>query len=69
MTPERPPDPQTVRLYSVPDAAYLLGVSERYVWELIREGVLARVRMGHRTLVRDDELAALIERNTERGLG
>lgn len=57
------------RCYSVPDAADILGMSARYVWALLREGTLNPVRLGHRTFVRDDELAALIERNTDRGLG
>jgi len=72
-TEERPadqPDPaKAVRLYTVVEAADILGVSERYVWELIREGVLHRVRFGLRTTrVRDDELAALVDQHTQRGL-
>lgn len=67
--PSQPEPAKTVRLYSVPHAADILGVSERVVWTLIREGKLSRVRFGPQTTrVRDDELAALVEQNTERGL-
>ena len=62
------PDPAaTVRLYSVPTVATILDVTERFVWTLIREGKLHRVRIGARSLIRDDELARLIDEATERG--
>jgi excisionase family DNA binding protein len=62
-----PPGGSAPQLHSVRDAAKILGsVSERFVWQLVHDGVLTRVRIGSRTLVRDDELAAYIEANTER---
>lgn len=62
---ETPARPLTPRLWSVTAAADQLDVTPRYVWSLIASGVLSRVRMGGRTLVRDDELAELIESSTE----
>lgn len=57
-------------LYSVPNAAQLLGnMSERRVWQLLAEGELRRVTIGHRTFVRGDDLLALIDRHTTNGDG
>jgi len=50
--------------YSVPDAAKAIGVSKNAIWEMLRLGELRRVKLGARTLVRHDDLRALIERNT-----
>lgn len=50
--------------YSVPDAAVRLGVCKNTVWNLIKAGELRRVKLGARTLVRSDDLRAIIERNT-----
>lgn len=59
------PAAASVRLHSVAVAADLLGgMSQRFVWQLIADGVLSRVKIGRRTLVRDDELAAFIDANT-----
>jgi len=59
------PDALATRLYSVKRTAELLGqVSERFVWQLIADGVLGTVKVGSRTLVRDDELARYIDFNT-----
>ena len=58
-------DYPTSRLWSIPDAAQRLGVSQRYVWQLIAQGVLRRVRLGRRTLVRDDDLVRYIDSHTE----
>jgi excisionase family DNA binding protein len=67
MNPGDPlPEARAVRLYSIPAAAELLGVSERYVWQLIADGVLSKVEQGRRTMIRDDELAAYIEAHTVR---
>ena len=64
-----PPTPCTVRLYSVPVAADLIGgMSERYVWQLIADGVLRKVVQGRRTMVRDDDLARYIDEHTEGGV-
>ena len=56
------------RLWSIPDAATerLGGVSERYVWQLIADGDLRSVKLGRRTFVRDDDLAAYIDAHTGR---
>lgn len=59
------PAPCSVRLWSIPDAAERLGgVSERYVWQLIAEGRLRAVKLGRRTFIRDDDLAAYIDAHT-----
>ena len=59
------PPPKAPRLYSVRDSAKLLGdVSERFVWQKIHDGVLRTVKLGSRTLLRDDDLAAYIDANT-----
>ena len=73
-TTTEPDHPQAVRLYSVETAADILDVSPRRVWELIREGSLRRVRLregprGGHTRVRDDDLAAFIDRSTVAGDG
>lgn len=61
------PAPETPRLYSIDQAADILDVSPRMVWQLIRDGALSRVKFGAKTTkVRDDELAALVERMTDR---
>ena len=55
------------QLHSVPTASKLLGgISERTVWRYISEGVLKPVRLGGRTMLRDDDLARLIEQATEK---
>jgi excisionase family DNA binding protein len=60
------PPAEAVRLYSIRDAAKLLGnVSERFVWQLMHDGVLKPVRIGSRTLLRDDHLAAYIDSCTD----
>lgn len=61
------PKARTPRLWSVASAADLLDTNERTVWRMIRRGQLSRVRgVTGKTMVRDDELAALIEANTDR---
>ena len=58
-------DQPSSRLWSIPDAADRLGVSQRYVWQLIAQGVLRRVKLGRRTLVREDDLIRYIDGHTE----
>lgn len=58
------PPGEAPRLYSVKSASELLCVSERYVWQLISDGVLRTVKIGSRRLLRDDELAAYIDSQT-----
>ena len=52
------------RVYRVPEAAGRLGVSERYVWQLITDGELREVRQGRKVGVRDDDLRDYINRHT-----
>jgi excisionase family DNA binding protein len=60
------PAAQAPRLYSVKSAAELLGgVSERFVWQLISDGVLKTVHVGSRRLLRDDDLARYINAHTD----
>jgi excisionase family DNA binding protein len=58
----------STRLWSIPQAAERLGMSERYVWNLVADGTLRTVKQGRRTLVRDDDLAAYIDARTENGV-
>jgi excisionase family DNA binding protein len=62
MVAELPPSSQ---LWSIREAAERLGVSERYVWQLIADGVLRKVKLGRRTMVRDDDLIRYIASHTE----
>ena len=58
------PPPIAVRLYPVPIVADMLGMSERFVWQLIYDGKLAHVKISTRVRVRDDDLATYIDRHT-----
>lgn len=49
-------------LYTVPDAAIQLSVSERKMRDLIAEAAVDSVLIGRRRLVPHDALAAYIER-------
>jgi excisionase family DNA binding protein len=64
VTEAQTPPPLAPRLYKVPTVAEILGVSVRFVWQLIHDGVLSPVKIGSRTLVRDDELARYIDEQT-----
>ena len=48
--------------YSVENAAMALGIGRSMVYQLIREGQLAVVRIGRRTLVPVSECEALLRR-------
>lgn len=48
--------------YSVPDAAKAIGISERTMWELLRVRELRSFKLGHRTLIRAEELRSFIDR-------
>ena len=52
--------------YCVPDAARAIGVNQRTVWRLLRAGELRSFKLGARTLIRADELRALIDRKSAR---
>ncbi|PPC86687.1 MAG: excisionase [Hyphomicrobium sp.] len=49
-------------LLSDRDVAARLGVGRTYVWRLVREEGLTRVKFGRRTLFPSDEIDQLIER-------
>lgn len=55
------------RLYSIASAAndVLGGISVRSVWKLIEEHDLPVVKLGARTLLREDHLRDLIEARTK----
>lgn len=43
-------------LVSVPDAAEIVGYTERHIWHLLARGDLRRYKAGHRTYLDADEL-------------
>jgi excisionase family DNA binding protein len=48
-------------VYSVEDAAFVIGVGRTTVYSLIRKGKLPVVRIGRRTLVRKETLYRFLE--------
>lgn len=50
-------------LFGAKDAAKLLGIGERTLWELTREGAFPIVRLKNRTLWAADELHAWVNAN------
>lgn len=62
-TTDRQHDPLTL---DSRQAATLLGISERHLRDLAREGRVARVRLGRRTLYTMDSLRALVDAHTDR---
>lgn len=56
----------TTQLISTRDAAQRLGVAVRTIYALHERGALGLVKLGRRSLVRLDDLAALVERQTWR---
>lgn len=60
------PPPTATRLYRVEQVAEILGVSERYVWQLAIDGVLRRVVLASKAVrFRDDDVRAYIDRQTK----
>lgn len=56
MTPQhRPPN-----LVSVPDAAVIVGYTERSIWHYLARGDLSRYKAGGRTLVDADQLVEML---------
>jgi excisionase family DNA binding protein len=49
--------------YAPEDAARAVGVSRRTIFELMRDGVLARIKVGRRTLIRRVDLEAWLEKS------
>lgn len=65
MTAHTPP-PVTVdvtqkKLLRVEEAAALLSISDRKAWDLIHQGTLVAVKIGHRTLVRPSAIDEYID--------
>jgi len=56
---------QRVLSYSVKDAATVIGVSKTTIWRLIAAGEIHTFKLGCRTLIRADELQALIDRHSQ----
>jgi excisionase family DNA binding protein len=54
--------PPVVKLaYSVPEAVAVSGIGRSILYELIKAGKLAIVKIGSRTLIRHGDLAALLD--------
>lgn len=51
--------------YSVKDAATAIGISKTTVWRLIASGEIQTFKLGCRTLIRADQLQALIDRHSQ----
>jgi excisionase family DNA binding protein len=49
------------KMYSVPEAAEVLGISTWTIYSYLSSGKLARSKIGSRTVVRESELEKLIE--------
>jgi excisionase family DNA binding protein len=54
--------------YNVPDASRAIGVSRATVWRLIAAGELRTFKLGARTLIRAEQLFALLDRKACAGL-
>jgi excisionase family DNA binding protein len=55
------------RLWTIDEAADELRLSTRTVYRLMQAGSLPAVRIGGRTLIESDELAAFVDRHRTRG--
>ncbi len=53
--------------HSVPTAAAKLGVANSTMWQWIADGVVDVVRIKGRTLITDEAIRDLLQRNTTRG--
>lgn len=53
------------RVHSVPEVASLLGITERFVWTLIKDGDLEAIKIGRRRVVPVESIDAFIERRRE----
>ena len=49
--------------HHIPDAVRVSGISRSVLYDLIRRGELAIIKIGRRTLIADDDLCALIARH------
>ncbi|WP_278262733.1 helix-turn-helix domain-containing protein [Nocardia sp. AG03] len=53
---------QQKRMYAVPVAAELLGISRATLYVLIRDGAVRSVKVGGRRLISSDAIAEFVER-------
>jgi excisionase family DNA binding protein len=51
--------------YSVVDAARVLGIGKSKLYELVKQGEIETIKIGSRTLVLHDQLAAFVDRQRE----
>lgn len=65
-TSESPPHGLSQTLYTVPEAAEVLHLNPATIWKLARQGRLRLVKIGKRTTIRRDDLAALIDAASNR---
>src|SRR5689334_12737193 len=56
-------------LLPVSDAAYLLGICERFVWDLVEAGDLTAVTLGRRVLVLRSSIDEMISRRLAENYG
>jgi excisionase family DNA binding protein len=52
----------STQLLDIPEAGSRLGVSRSTVFNLLREGVLPACKLGRRTLIRANDIDALVQR-------
>lgn len=52
----------TPMAYSVVDAARVLGIGKSKLYELVKQGEIETIKIGSRTLVLHDQLAAFVDR-------
>lgn len=55
----------TPMAYSVVDAARVLGIGKSKLYELVKQGEIETIKIGSRTLVLHDQLAAFVDRQRE----
>jgi excisionase family DNA binding protein len=53
--------------YTIAEAVAASGLGRTTIYELIKQGELPRVKVGGRTLIRAQDLAAMLERKLVRG--
>jgi excisionase family DNA binding protein len=59
-----PPEPSSRRVsYSVEEAAKMLGIGRTIMFAIIKRGDIRIVKIGRRTLVPANEIAAFLDRN------
>lgn len=61
--------PITPMTVDVPNAAALIGVSVQTIYRAVQRGQLARLKLGHRTLIRRSDLEAFLASLEVKGRG